>query len=101
MERRMNALFGRTRSADSTQPSTSAAHGTGDGSTGDLSEAPTYFSGPPPPSYRSRPASILSTSSFGCIDGMNPAYRQISQQRAAEQRGMKNKLKRFAQNFTT
>ncbi|KAF1953720.1 hypothetical protein CC80DRAFT_551026 [Byssothecium circinans] len=62
-----------------------------------LSEAPTYFTGPPPPSYRSRAASILTTSSFGCIDGMNPEQRQRSQQRAQRQRGMKGKLKKFAQ----
>jgi hypothetical protein len=101
MERRMFALFGvSTRSADSTRPSTAAAHISREDSMGDLSDAPTYFSGPPPPSYRSRPVSVLTTSSFGCVDGMNPAQRQLSQQRAAEQRGMKSKLKRFAQNFT-
>ena len=61
-----------------------------------LSEAPTYFTGPPPPSYRSRAASILSTSSFGCIDGMNPEQRQLSQQRAQERRGVKGKLKKIA-----
>ena len=102
IERRMHAIFGMSaRSVDSTRPSTAAAHLTRENSLGDLSDAPTYFSGPPPPSYRSRPESILSTSSFGCIDGMNPAQRQISQQRAAEQHSVKGKLKRFAQNFTT
>ncbi|KAH8711952.1 hypothetical protein GQ44DRAFT_714173 [Phaeosphaeriaceae sp. PMI808] len=100
IERRMHALFKRrTRSADSTRPSTAAAPAAHEGSMGSLSDAPTYFSGPPPPSYRSRPDSILTTSSFGCIDGMNPAQRQISQQRAAVERGVKGKLKRFAQNF--
>ncbi|KAG9187124.1 hypothetical protein G6011_04995 [Alternaria panax] len=99
-ERRVNAIFMRAaRSADSTRPSTAAAGLTREDSMGDLSDAPTYFSGPPPPSYRSRPESILTTSSFGCIDGMNPTQRQISQQRAATQRGMKCKLKRFAQTF--
>jgi hypothetical protein len=99
-ERRVNAIFMRTaRSAEDTRPSTAAAGLTREDSMGDLSDAPTYFSGPPPPSYRSRPESILTTSSFGCIDGMNPTQRQISQQRAALQRGMKCKLKRFAQTF--
>ena len=66
------------------------------------SSAPTYFSGVPPPSYKSRPpssrpASILTVSSFGCIDGMNAEYRQLSQQRAAEkQRSVKGRLKKLA-----
>jgi hypothetical protein len=102
IERRMNALLVRsTRSADSTRPSTAAAHMHREYSMGDLSDAPSYFTGPPPPSYRSRPASILTTSSFGCIDGMSPAQRQISRQRAALQRGVKGRLKRLAQNFTS
>ncbi|KAE8825106.1 hypothetical protein HRS9122_10205 [Pyrenophora teres f. teres] len=101
LERRLNTMFLRTaRSAESTRPSTAAAGLTREDSMGDLSDAPTYFSEPPPPSYRSRPESLLTTSSFGCIDGMNPAQRQMSQQRAALQRGMKCKLKRFAQTFT-
>jgi hypothetical protein len=62
-----------------------------------LSDAPTYFTGPPPPSYRSRAASILTTSSFGCIDGMTPEQRQLSQQKAQRRRGMKGKLKKFVQ----
>ncbi|CAI9632583.1 unnamed protein product [Alternaria burnsii] len=99
-ERRVNAIFMRTaRSGDSTRPSTAAACLTREDSMGDLSDAPTYISGLPPPSYRSRPESFLTTSSFGCIDGMNPAQRQISQQRAVLQRGMKCKLKRFAHTF--
>ncbi|KAF1911933.1 hypothetical protein BDU57DRAFT_523185 [Ampelomyces quisqualis] len=99
-ERRLNTIFSRsTRSADSTRPSTAAARITREDSMGELSDAPSYFSGPPPPSYHSRPASIITTSSFGCVDGMNPAQRQISQQRAAMSRGVKGKLKRFAQNF--
>lgn len=100
--RRMQALFGRnSRSTDCTRPSTAGAHLSREDSTGHLSEAPTYSSGPPPPSYRSRPVSILSTSSFGCIDGMNPEQRQLSQQRAAYERSMKCRLKRFARNFTS
>ncbi|KAF1832487.1 hypothetical protein BDW02DRAFT_423396 [Decorospora gaudefroyi] len=99
-ERRINAMFMRpARSADSTRPSTAAAGLTREDSMGDLSDAPTYVSGPPPPSYRSRPESVLTTSSFGCIDGMNPQQRQISQQRAALQRGMKCRLKKFAHTF--
>jgi len=101
LERRLNAMFLRTeRSAESTRPSTAATGLNREDSMGDLSDTPTYFSGPPPPSYRSRPESLLTTSSFGCIDGMNPAQRHIGQQRAALQRGMKSKLKRFAQTFT-
>ncbi|KAH5776050.1 hypothetical protein HBI16_091450 [Parastagonospora nodorum] len=100
IDRRTQTLLRRiTRSDDSTRPST-AAHMQREGSMGDLSDAPTYLTGPSPPSYHSRPASILSTSSFGCIDGMNPAQRQVSQQRAAQRRGVKGRWKRFAQNFT-
>jgi hypothetical protein len=106
LERRLKALLMRAaRSAESTRPSTAVAVGlTREDSMGDLSDAPTYFSGPPPPSYRSRsrsrPESVLTTSSFGCIDGMNPQQRQISQKRAAEQRaGVKCRLKKFAQTF--
>ncbi|UPX20477.1 uncharacterized protein EKO05_0010707 [Ascochyta rabiei] len=62
-------------------------------SMGDLSEAPTYSSGRPPPSYRSRTASILTTSSFGCVDGMSPAQRQVSQQRAMKCRGVRGRVK--------
>jgi hypothetical protein len=85
IDRRMNALFGRsTRCADSTRPSTAAAHIHREHSMGSLSDAPTYFTGHAPPSYHSRPASILTTSSFGCINGMNPAQRQVSEQRCSE-----------------
>ncbi|PSN75489.1 hypothetical protein BS50DRAFT_582170 [Corynespora cassiicola Philippines] len=66
-------------------------------SLGNMSEAPTYFTGRRPPSYRSRPASIITTSSFGCIDGMNPEQRQLSQQRAQRNRGVKGKFKKLAQ----
>jgi hypothetical protein len=102
MERRMGMMSIRSvRSADSTHPSTTAAPITREDSAGDFSDVPSYSSGLHPPSYRSRPASILTTSSFGCIDGMDPAQRQISQQRAVMQRGVKGKLRRFAQNFGT
>jgi hypothetical protein len=100
MERRTNTFFGRsTTSAESIRPSTTAVHIVREDSMGDFSDAPTYFTGLPPPSYRSRPASVLTTSSFGCIDGMNPEQRRASQQRAAMQRGMRCKLKKFAQSM--
>lgn len=102
LERRINAMFRPpTRSADSGRPSTVGASFTREDSMGHLSDAPTYFTGPPPPSYRSPTASILTTSSFGCIDGMNTEQRQLSQQRAAQRRGMKGKLKKLARNFKT
>ncbi|OAF99935.1 uncharacterized protein CC84DRAFT_1168847 [Paraphaeosphaeria sporulosa] len=80
----------------------SAAHLPREDSMGSFSSAPTYFSGMPPPSYKSRPASshpasILTTSSFGCIDGMNPEQRQLSQRRAVQkQRSMKGRLRKLA-----
>lgn len=66
-------------------------------SMGSFSSAPTYFSGPPPPSYRSRTASILTTSSFGCIDGMNSEQRQRAQEKAQRKRGMKGRLRKLAE----
>ncbi|EMD88678.1 hypothetical protein COCC4DRAFT_23347 [Bipolaris maydis ATCC 48331] len=99
-ERHAHRTFMRTgRDTDITRPSTALAGLVCEDSVGDLSDAPTYSSGPPPPSYRSRRESMLTTSSFGCIDGMNPAQRQVSQQRAALQKGMGCKLKRLVQNF--
>ncbi|EUC41121.1 hypothetical protein COCMIDRAFT_106962 [Bipolaris oryzae ATCC 44560] len=100
-ERHVHKTFMRPgRGTDSTRPSTTLAGLVREDSVGDLSDVPTYSSGPPPPSYRSRRESMLTTSSFGCIDGMNPAQRQVSQQRAALQGGgMRCKLKRLAQNF--
>ncbi|KAF2009499.1 hypothetical protein BU24DRAFT_75964 [Aaosphaeria arxii CBS 175.79] len=63
---------------------------------GNLSDAPSYFTGPPPPSYRSRTASIVTTSSFGCIDGMRAENRNISSQRVAHQsRGVRGKIKKL------
>lgn len=99
-QRRTNKLSMYTaRGANDTRPSTAAVGLFREGSMGGMSDAPTYSSGPPPPSYRSRPESTLTTSSFGCVDGMNPAQRQNSQQRAALQRGMRCRLKRLAQSF--
>ncbi|KAF1995345.1 hypothetical protein P154DRAFT_346559 [Amniculicola lignicola CBS 123094] len=99
-ERHVNAMFGDgLMAADTVRPATAVNHMSREDSMGNMSDAPTYFSGPPPPSYRSRAASILSTSSFGCVDGMNSERRQISQQQRAAQRphGVKGRLKRMAQ----
>ncbi|KAF2623573.1 hypothetical protein BU25DRAFT_302522, partial [Macroventuria anomochaeta] len=100
-ERRTNTLLRQTtRSGEGTRPSTAGAHLSRDDSMGDLSEAPTYSSGRPPPSYRSRTASIMTTSSFGCVDGMSPAQRQISQQRAAmRSRGVRGRVKELRKRF--
>jgi hypothetical protein len=97
MERHVNAVFGQvTRGGDTLRPPT-AKRTTREDSLGDLSDAPTYFTGPPPPSYRSRAASIRSTSSFGCVDGMN-RQRQPSQQHSARRsKGVKGKFKKLAQ----
>jgi len=103
VERRRYGLLRHTnRSGKSTRPSTAGDHLNRDESLGDLSlsEAPTYSSGRPPPSYRSRTASIMTTSSFGCVDGMSPAQRQISQQRAAmRSRGVRGKVKELRKKF--
>ena len=100
-ERRTNVLLRQNaRSGDSTRPSTAGAHLSRDDSLGDLSEAPTYSSGRPPPSYRSRSASIMTTSSFGCVDGMSPTQRQISQQRAAMRtRGVRGRVRELRKRF--
>ncbi|KAF2472452.1 uncharacterized protein BDR25DRAFT_333294 [Lindgomyces ingoldianus] len=99
MERRVHAVFGQVaRTGTTGRPSTSGNQIPREDSMGNLSDAPTYFSGIPPPSYRSHAASIRTTSSFGCIDGMNVERRQLSQQRAVQRsRGVKGKLKKFAQ----
>ncbi|KAF2194052.1 hypothetical protein K469DRAFT_548963 [Zopfia rhizophila CBS 207.26] len=99
MERRINAVLGQsTRSGGTARAANPANVISREDSMGNLSDTPTYFSGIPPPSYRSRAASIQTTSSFGCIDGMNAERRLISQRKAAQRsRGMKGKLKKFAQ----
>jgi hypothetical protein len=62
-------------------------------SMGEASDAPTYYTGPPP-SYRSRTVSIQTTSSFGCVDGLGPAQRPITQNRSALRKyGMRGKFK--------
>lgn len=102
-ERRRHGLLRHTtKSGESTRPSTAGGHLSRDESLGDLSlsEAPTYSSGRPPPSYRSHTASIMTTSSFGCVDGMSPAKRQISQQRAAmRSRGVRGRVKELRKMF--
>ncbi|KAJ4299209.1 hypothetical protein N0V90_004453 [Kalmusia sp. IMI 367209] len=102
LEREMEryiAAFGEPAGLGNTlRPAQAAGHLPREDSMGSFSSAPTYFSGLPPPSYRSRAASILTTSSFGCIDGMNPEQRELSQKRAARrQRGMKGRLRKLAQ----
>jgi hypothetical protein len=62
-------------------------------SMGEASDAPTYYTGPPP-SYRSRAVSIQTTSSFGCVDGLGPAQRPTTQNRSAlRKHGMRGKFK--------
>ncbi|KAF2713970.1 hypothetical protein K504DRAFT_462429 [Pleomassaria siparia CBS 279.74] len=100
MERRINAgLDLPIRIGGSGRPSTATTCLTREDSMGNLSDAPTYCSGPPPPSYRSRAASVMTTSSFGCVDGMDAERRHLSQQKAATQRdrGVKGKIKKLAQ----
>lgn len=96
-ERRRYGLLGYGgKSGESTRPWT-AGESLGDLS---LSEAPTYSSGRPPPSYRSRTASVKTTSSFGCVDGMGPAQRQLSQQRAAmRNRGVRGRVRELRKIF--
>lgn len=99
-ERRVNASFVRPGNrVESTRPSTAAARVHREDSMGDISDAPTYFSGLSPPSYRSRAPSIITTSSFGCIDGMDTVQREISRQQAAQRRGMRGRLKDFARTL--
>ncbi|KAL5118660.1 hypothetical protein ACEQ8H_003511 [Pleosporales sp. CAS-2024a] len=101
IDRHMDALLAcSTASGHSTQASSLGAAMHGQDSMDDLSDPPTSYLGPRPPACNSRPASIVTTSSFGCIDGMSPAQRQISQQRAALQKGIKGRLKRLAQNLS-
>jgi hypothetical protein len=98
MERHVNAVFGQTAKRRDTTRTKTASRSTREDSLGNLSDAPTYFSGPAPPSYRSRAASIRSTSSFGCVDGMNRSQRQLSQPRTVHRsRGVKGKFKKLAQ----
>lgn len=98
MERHVNEVFGQTvKRGDILRPMT-ASRGTREDSFGNLSDAPTYFTGPPPPSYRSRAASIRTTSSFGCVDGMNRSQQQISQPRSSNRnRGVRGKFRKLAQ----
>lgn len=97
MEQRINAVFGQTRSGEiSRRPYNFTSSVPREDSMGNLSDAPTYFTGAPPPSYRSRAASVCTTSSFGCIDGMNEDYRLMSQRRAMQrERGVRGTFRRF------
>lgn len=101
-ERRVNAVFKYLPTMSvSSRPTTATTSIVRGDSMGTLSDVPTYATGPPPPSYRSRTASIMTTSSFGCVDGLTPEQRQLSQQRAASRKGMREKWKKFARNFST
>lgn len=99
MERRVNAVFGQTaRLGDNMRPATATTRFNREDSMGNLSDAPTYSSGHPPPSYRSRAASVRTTSSFGCIDAMNSARQQqpMAQQKTAQpERGVKGKFRKL------
>ena len=103
--RRVRQRFGQARRCgESSRPTNSGTHL--EESIGDLSlsEAPTYSTGLPPPSYRSRSrtASIGTTSSFGCVDGMSPAQRQISvqqQREALKNRSMRGRVKELRKMF--
>jgi hypothetical protein len=100
-DRCMTAVSRRTfENRENTQSlATSARVSQGD-SMGSASDAPTYFTGPPPPSYRSRAVSIQSTSSFGCVDGLSPAQRHTNQQRSAlRNQGMRGKLRELHQKL--
>lgn len=100
--RRYGLLRPCAKSGGSTRPSTAGGHVSGEESLGDLSlsEAPTYSSGRPPPSYCSRTGSMVTTSSFGCVDGMSAAQRQVSQQRAAmKSRGVRGRVKELRKRF--
>lgn len=100
--RRMHPRFRRnTRSGENTRPSTAGAHLSRDESVDlSMSEAPTYSSGPPPPSYRSRTASVMTSSSFGCVDGISRAQRHVPQQQAAmRSRGVRGRVKELRKIF--
>ncbi|KAF2745333.1 hypothetical protein M011DRAFT_469714 [Sporormia fimetaria CBS 119925] len=91
MERRVNAVLGQTpRLPD---PMMAAKRSVREDSVGELSDAPTYFTGLPPPSYRSRAAST--TSSFGCVDAMSISRQEMS---PAELRssGVRDRFRKFA-----
>lgn len=97
MERRVNAVFGRTGTGSRIGTWRSSNSRRGESV---LSDAPTYSSGVPPPSYHSRAESIRSTSSFGCVDAMNVSRQHTSsrsEETVSRNTGMKEKFKRFAQ----
>jgi len=97
-EQRLNVSRQSTSYSDSARVSTTTNRLTREDSLGNLSDAPTYFSGPPPPSYRSRAASIVTTSSFGCIDSMSIERRQFNQHRTMQRdHGIRGRFKMLAQ----
>ncbi|KAF2263110.1 hypothetical protein CC78DRAFT_545237 [Lojkania enalia] len=99
-ERRINAVYGNCTLRPATAGHTGHSGHTipREDSIGNLSDAPTYFSGVPPPSYRSRAGSTRTTSSFGCVDGLNVERRQVGHQKIAHHsRGTKGKFKKLAQ----
>ncbi|KAF2198000.1 hypothetical protein GQ43DRAFT_474947 [Delitschia confertaspora ATCC 74209] len=97
MARHRNLIFTHLRTVGGSGVAVNAHVISREDSVGNLSEAPTYFSGAPPPSYRSHAASIRTTSSFACIDAMNLERRRINQHKAAQRdHTMKGKLKKLA-----
>jgi hypothetical protein len=89
--RRTNAVLRQTpESREHGQSIDSGARVSRGGSTGDASDAPTYYTGPPP-SYHSR--AVSTTSSFGCVDGMGPVHRQTTHNRSVRVHGVRGKLK--------
>lgn len=100
MERRVNAVFGQaSRLGDYMRPPTALHRGGREDSVGELSDAPSYTSGPPPPSYRSRAASVRTTSSFGCVDAMNAARQQqllaVQTKMTQPEQGVKGKFRKL------
>ncbi|KAF2271547.1 uncharacterized protein EI97DRAFT_471103 [Westerdykella ornata] len=95
MERRVNAVFGRTRAASHVGTMRSMNSRRGESV---MSDAPTYSTGVPPPSYHSRAESIRSTSSFGCVDAMRETREHNSRgQTVPRNGGMREKFKKIAQ----
>jgi hypothetical protein len=99
MERRVNTVFGSSpRPHEGGIRRVPVNRMPRENSMGNLSDAPSYVTGPPPPSYHSRAESRMTTSSFGCVDRMNAQRRQLSQQRARQgTRGVKGTIRKLAQ----
>lgn len=61
-----------------------------------LSDAPTYSTGAPPPAYQSQRQSELTTSSFGCVDGLPTEQREGHVHKAADRKGgVRGKFKKM------